>query len=202
MLVLAASLGMSGSTCMPTPTPEPNPQPNPLLAITDKDHVLGDPNAPLTMIEYSDLQCPFCRKFAQETFPTLKRDYIDTGKMKYVYRHFPLAIHNCARVSARAAECAGKQGKFFEFIEVVLADPNSVPPCLSRMQEVGAQVGLADVNAFNACVNVNGGEEDRIMIDEQSGNALGVTGTPAFFFSNGKKVTGAQPLQTFRNAIE
>lgn len=84
------------------------------VVLNPDDHVLGDMNAKVTLIEYSDFQCPFCDKFFRETYPLLKKEYVDTGKVRLVYRHFPLSFHPLAEPAARASECANEQGKFWE----------------------------------------------------------------------------------------
>ena len=85
----------------------------------DDDPVLGNAAAPVTMIEFSDFQCPFCLKFWQETFPQIKQTYIDTGKVKFVYRDFPLSFHPGAMPAAQAANCANEQGKYWEMNDLI-----------------------------------------------------------------------------------
>lgn len=88
----------------------------------DDDPVLGSPTAPVTIIEFSDYQCPFCYSFWQQTLPQIKKNYIDTGKVKFVYRDFPLNIHPMAEPSARAANCAGEQGKYWEYHDKIFGE--------------------------------------------------------------------------------
>ncbi len=88
----------------------------------DDDPMLGDPGAPVTIIEFSDFQCPFCQKFHSETFPQIKKTYIDTGKVRFVYRDFPLSFHPGAQPAAEAAECAHAQGKFWEMHEALFSE--------------------------------------------------------------------------------
>ncbi len=93
----------------------------------DDDPVLGNPNAPVTIIEFGDFQCPYCKKFHDDTFPMLKKTYIDTGKAKFVYRDFPLEnIHPNARPAAEAAECADDQGKFWEYHNALYRDQSAL----------------------------------------------------------------------------
>lgn len=91
------------------------------LNLSAEDHVLGVDTAPVTIIEYSDFQCPFCRSFFDQTYGLLKKEYIDTGVARLVYRHFPLAFHPAAQKSAEASECAGQQGKFWEMHDAIFA---------------------------------------------------------------------------------
>ncbi|MBI2463438.1 thioredoxin domain-containing protein [Candidatus Peregrinibacteria bacterium] len=86
-----------------------------VTAKVDDDAVLGDINAPITMIEWSDYQCPYCARFFNQTLPKIEENYIKTGKVKLIYRDFPLDIHKFAEKAAEAAECAGDQGKYFEY---------------------------------------------------------------------------------------
>ncbi len=89
------------------------------IALVPEDHVLGLAEAPVTIIEYSDFQCPFCRSFFDQTYGQLKKEFIDTGVAKIVYRHFPLGFHAAAQKSAEATECAGEQGKFWEMHDAI-----------------------------------------------------------------------------------
>lgn len=92
------------------------------LPTIDDDPILGSANAPVTMIEFSDYQCPFCHSFWKQTLPQIKKDYIDTGKVKFVYRDFPLNIHPMAEPAARAANCAGEQGKYWEYHDKIFGE--------------------------------------------------------------------------------
>ena len=90
------------------------------LEIRNGDHVLGNPNAKVAVIEYSDFECPFCRRMFSETLPKLKENFIKSGEVKFVYRHFPLrSIHEDAQKAAEASECAGEQGKFWEYHDII-----------------------------------------------------------------------------------
>ena len=109
-----------GSKPSPTPsvaddTAEPEPAGDP--ATIDDDAVLGDDSATVTVIEFTDYQCPFCSRHFEQTFGQIKKNYIDTGKVKYVVRDFPLSFHSNAHKAAEAAECAGEQGKYWEMHE-------------------------------------------------------------------------------------
>jgi len=90
------------------------------------DPVLGSSNAPVTMVEISDFQCPFCGKYARETFPQIKKEYVDTGKVKIIFKNFPLPMHPNAQKAAEAAECAADQGKFWEYKEKLFANQNNL----------------------------------------------------------------------------
>jgi protein-disulfide isomerase len=88
----------------------------------DDWHVQGASSAPVTIVEYSDFQCPYCARYSTETYPEIKAQYIDTGKVRYMFRHFPLSFHSEAELAAQAAECAGEQGKFWEMHDTLFAN--------------------------------------------------------------------------------
>ena len=164
--------------------------------------VLGDPNAPVTIIEYSDYQCPFCARFYADTLPQLKEKYLETGKAKLVYKDFPLSFHANAESAAVAARCAGDQGQYFDYHDMLFdhqddwsGDSNPT----DRFVGYAAQIGL-DENEFEACLTENRHIDD-VRADFQEGQQRGVTGTPAFFV-NGQRIVGAQPYQVFEQAIE
>ncbi len=90
--------------------------------------MLGRPDAPLTMVEFTDLQCPFCNRFATQTFDQLKKDYIDTGKVRFISRDFPLDFHPQAMPAARAARCAGDQGRFWEMRTTLVKNAGQLSP--------------------------------------------------------------------------
>ena len=89
--------------------------------VDEDDHILGDSDAPITVVEFSDFQCPFCARFHTETFGLLKQNYIDTGKIRFVYKDYPLGFHQFAQKASETAECAGEQDKFWEMHEKLFA---------------------------------------------------------------------------------
>lgn len=156
---------------------------------------VGEPT--VTVIEYGDLQCPVCGRFARDTYPTIKAEYIDTGKVKWVFRHFPLrTIHPRAEAAAQASECASAQGRFFEFIDLVQLGQ----PALSDddFRNYATQLQL-DVDAFSACV-ADGSQAVRVQRDVDTGEAAGVSGTPTFFI-DGQKVVGFQTVDQMRTLL-
>lgn len=177
------------------------------LDLNADDHVLGDPNAKLTIFEYSDFQCPFCRRFFSTSYKDIKSNYIDTGKAKLVYRHLPLDFHPAAKPAAIAAECASAQGKFWEmhdkiFNEQIKLNPGEIedPTQLKTIEftdkdlrKWAGQIGL-DMNAYDVCVKdeKNSARVDR---DLESGQAIGINGTPTFVIG-GVRVVGAQPFES------
>jgi protein-disulfide isomerase len=102
--------------------------------------VLGNPDAPVTLVEISDFQCPYCGKFARETFPQIKKEYIDAGKVKAVFKNFPLPAHTYAQKAAEAGECANEQGKFWEYQEKLFANQNALS--ITDLKKYAQELGL------------------------------------------------------------
>ncbi len=164
----------------------------------DNDAVKGDPDAPVTIIEFSDYECPFCGKHYKETYKQIESNYIETGKVKYVMRDFPLTrIHPDAQKASEAAECAGEQDKYWEMHDKLFENQESLS--VSNLKQYASQIGL-DTTQFNECLD-SGKYEQEVKDDLADGQAAGVSGTPAFFI-NGKMLSGAQPYSAFEAEIE
>jgi protein-disulfide isomerase len=167
-------------------------------------YVLGKSDAPLTLVEFTDYECPFCKRFYETTFQTLKNNYIETGKLKFISRNMPLPMHTHALKAAQASICAGDQGKFWEMKDLLFKNQNRL--------EVEALTGYAkdillNAETFKTCM----ADDARLkaISDEASYiNSLGVNGTPSFVLGKsvgdsveGRKIVGAQPLEVFEGAI-
>lgn len=163
----------------------------------DGDPVLGDANAPVTVVEFSDFQCPFCKKAHDEALKQVKDNYVKTGKVKLVFRDFPLEIHPEAETAALAAECAHEQGKFWEYHDVLFENQASLSD--ANYKKWAEDLGF-DTEQFNKCYK-SLKYLDEVRKDMSEGQSYGVSGTPAFFV-NGKLVTGAQPYSVFELEIE
>lgn len=163
----------------------------------DDDPVLGDQNAPVTIIEFSDFECPFCKRFFSNTLPQLTREYIDTGKVKLVYRDFPLSFHPNAQKAAEAGECADDQGKFWEMHDKIFENQQAIG--IADLKSYAASLGL-DTSEFNSCLD-SGKHVKEIQKDISDGSKYGASGTPTFFI-NGIKLVGAQPFSAFQQIIE
>lgn len=164
----------------------------------DDDPVKGSPDAPVTIVEFSEFQCPYCGYYVREVFPKIDEAYIKTGKVKYVFRDFPLlSIHPNAQKAAEAAGCAAQQGKFWEYHDVLFAHQDAL--AVPSLKQYAADLGL-DSAQFDACLD-SGAMADEVAKDLADGQRYGVSGTPAFFV-NGIKLTGAQPFETFQDLIE
>jgi protein-disulfide isomerase len=171
----------------------------------DDDPMLGDANAKVTIIEFGDYQCPSCRLFWSDVEPRLKKDYIDTGKVKLVFRDFPIVeIHPEAIVAAMAAQCAADQGKYWQYHDKVFREQYNRGEGVIRfkvadLKKWGADVRL-DTAAFNACVDSSRHQEE-VTKDYMDGAGVGIQGTPMFFI-NGRVVGGAQPYPVFKKIID
>jgi protein-disulfide isomerase len=168
--------------------------------------VLGRQDAPLTMIEISDYQCPFCRAFHKGTFEDLKKNWIDTGKLRFVSWDMPLEFHSNAAKAAQAARCAGEQNKFWEFRSLLIANADKLSP--DDILAYAQQVPQLDVNRFKACQQSNQ-FTDSIKKAEAEANGQGISGTPTFLIGktqgdvvDGVIVVGAKPLSEFENMFK
>jgi protein-disulfide isomerase len=163
----------------------------------DDDPSLGSADAPVVIVEFSDFQCPFCGRFSAETFPLIKENYIDTGKVRLVYRDLPLPFHPDAQETAEAAECADDQGKFWEYHDAIFENQDSLDT--TSLKQYAKDIGL-NTEDFNSCLD-SGKHTQEVKKDFSDAGAAGVTGTPTFFI-NGIKVVGAQPYSVFQQIIE
>jgi protein-disulfide isomerase len=171
------------------------PAPRREIAIAADDAMLGGANAPVTIVEFSDFQCPFCQRVA----PTLKRVKETYGdKVRIVWKDFPLtSIHPEAFKAAEAGNCAREQGKFWEFHDRLFANQQALQP--DALKAHATAVGL-DPAAFNACLDT-AKYSDRVQEHIGIGTRLGVNSTPAVFI-NGRPITGAQPYEVFARIID
>ncbi|MDX1614595.1 MAG: thioredoxin domain-containing protein [Candidatus Promineifilaceae bacterium] len=185
------------------PQPQEPPEPSgPRQVDTEGAYAIGDPDAPVTIVEFTDFQCPFCSRHYTQTYPQIVEQYVDTGLVRYVFKDFPLNnIHPQAAKAAEAARCAGDQEAYVEMHDLLFArqqvwsgaDP--VPIFVDFAEELGL-----DTTAFEQCL-VTDTYADAVTADLQEGIALGITGTPGFFL-NGYPLSGAQPFSVFEQAIQ
>ena len=168
----------------------------------------GNANAKVTLVEFTDYECGFCARHVKDTFPQLERDYIATGKLKYVFRNFPLEMHKQSFEAHEAAACAGEQGKFWEMHDRLFASQPALSP--ADINGYAKTAGL-DMQRFQACLTA-GGHAEQIRKDVTEGGKAGVTGTPTFFLgvttpnSPTLKVTktlvGAKAYTAFKEEID
>jgi len=180
--------------------PQPAPRPTSARVTNLTGYSLGRPDAPLTMVEFTDLQCPFCREYATTTFDELKKNWIDTGKLRYISRDFPLDFHPYAMQAARAARCAGEQGKFWEMRMTLMRNANLLSP--DYVTRTAADLKL-NGKAFADCVASTKYDAD-IRSDMAEGAKIGMDGTPTFVLGKtapdsveGPMIVGAFPYATF-----
>ena len=175
---------------------EPTPSPTEPKAEVgaDDDPVKGPATAKITIIEFSDFQCPFCAR----AVPTMEQIFKTYGdKVRLVYRDFPLSFHQYAQKSAEAAECADEQGKFWEYHDSLFANQNALD--IDSLKKYASDTKL-DTAKFNECLD-SGKYAEEVQKDFKDGQSAGVRGTPAFFI-NGRLVSGAQPFETFKKIID
>ncbi len=186
----------------PVAPPAPVPTSDKVTLTNLTGYIIGKPDAPLTMVEFTDLQCPFCRVYHVTTFEQLKRDYIDTGKLRYISRDFPLeAIHPLANTAARAARCAGDQGKFWEMRHIILANNQTIG---KDVFAAFAQDLKLNADEFQRCASDAARHQDELKKDQAEGVAAGINGTPSFIIGrtsgarlDGIRIVGAQPYAAF-----
>lgn len=195
-------LAASRTPARPTP-----PSPENVKVSVDDDPIKGDPKAPVTIVEFSDFQCPFCKRFYDQVLPSLEKEYITTGKVRLVFRDYPLEFHKNALPAAIAANCAGEQGKYWEVHDFLFENPNKLDTASILSSTVELNLNH---EKFEQCVN-DKTKETEINKDFQEGQLYGVRGTPSFFIGKtednenemtGVYIRGAQPFQVFKTEID
>jgi protein-disulfide isomerase len=175
------------------------------MSIGNGWYSLGRDDAPLTVVEFTDYQCPFCGRFHTDTFADLRKNYIDTGKIRFVSRDLPLGFHENALRAAEAARCAGDQGKFWEMRNALIS--NSIDLSQGAILKY-AQALPVDMGRFRPCLE---GENHKAEVqkDVADATALQISGTPTFILGKTSKgnlagtvIVGAQPYSAFDTAIQ
>ncbi|MDY6769426.1 MAG: DsbA family protein [Candidatus Nanohaloarchaea archaeon] len=199
----------------PSDTGDNNPSPSPsgqqgtdtidMSKISmEGEPVLGQSDAPVTIVAYEDFQCPFCKRFETNAMPKIVSNYVETGKAKVVWKDFPLPqLHPWAKSAAAAMECVYRQNNdaFWAVREKVFANQDTITTgnVESKIKQWAAAEGVSK-SAVQSCLD-NGNPMQEVDEDKQEGSSLGVSGTPTVFI-NGKKVVGAQPYSRFKSIIE
>jgi protein-disulfide isomerase len=166
------------------------------VPVSDTDPIYGDKNAPVTVIMFSDYQCPYCRKWYSDTFKTLMAAY--PGKVRFIYKDFPLSsIHPEASPAALAARCAGEQGKYWEYQDLLFTASPGLSA--SAYHQYASDLSL-DSAKFDDCLSTKRYEKI-IEADYQSAAALGIQSTPTFFI-NGVPILGAESIDAFKQIID
>lgn len=167
----------------------------------------GEATAKVTLVEFSDFQCPFCGRHVRDTGAQIDKEYVSTGKLKHVFMDLPLEnIHKIAFKAAEAAHCAGEQGKYWEMHDRLFENQNKLQPFAAHAEAIGL-----DVTKFEECVN-SGRQAAAIRQDMAEAQKAGVTGTPTFFLAytdpksskvkTVRRLTGAQPYSSFKMEID
>lgn len=161
---------------------------------------LGKADAPLTLVMFTDYQCPFCSRFENQTLPEIKKQYIDTGKLRFVVRDLPLPFHPNAAKAAEAAHCGTEQGKYWEFREKLVNNGDKLDAKL--LPDYAKQIGL-DADKFTACLE-SGRHAVTVKSSADMAGSIGISGTPSFVLGrtngdkvDGVKLVGAQPFGIF-----
>ena len=189
----------------PGQAPAPPPVIEKVVSIDD-DPIKGDKNAPITIIEFSDYECPFCKRSYDNVITQIDKEYISKGKVRLVFRDYPLPFHKKAIPAAIAANCAGEQGKYWEVHDFMFENPDKLDA--ASVISSAAGIGL-DKAKFEACIN-DKSKEKEIEKDVEDGQKYGVRGTPSYFIgktTDGDEITGtfirgAQPYIVFKELIE
>ncbi len=175
--------------------------------LADDDPFLGSPDAPVTLVEFSDFQCPFCRKLFREVLPGIEEKYIKTGKVRFVYRDFPLSsIHEMAQKYAEAGECADEQGKFWQMHDKIFEEQEKrgggtvFDYTVADVKLWAREIGLEDGVQFDQCLDSDKYLEE-VQKDFRDGELAGILGTPGTFI-NGRLIPGAVPFAQFEAVIE
>ena len=186
------------------------PDTKPIRVSIDDDPIKGSNDAPITIVEFSDFQCPFCSRFHIQTFPMILKEYVDTGKVKFVYRDFPIqSSHPNAMPAAAASECAHEQNNYWEYHNALFERQTiwnnlEISDSINTFKKFAIELGLNE-DQFNSCLD-SGKYIEEINKDLKDGTNYGITGTPGFLIGNEKngfvKLTGAQPFEAFKKIID
>jgi protein-disulfide isomerase len=167
--------------------------------------ILGSPEAQVMIIEFTDLQCPYCAQFARDTWPLLRERYVDTGKVRFATRDLPLPFHAFALPAAVAARCAGQQGKFWEYREALFRDQSL--PGHERYAELAGTFGL-DTRRFESC-RADPAVLQAVRADAALAASSGIASTPSFVIGRvvngefeGEMMSGAQPFEVFQQRLD
>ena len=187
------------------PAPGRKARPTKASVATLGNPILGDLKAPVTIVEFTDYQCPFCRKFYSNAYKELKKEYIDTGKLRFVLRDLPLGFHQYAKPAAISAHCAGEQDKFWQMHDTLFEGGGKFKP--DDILGYAKMLGLEN-NAFKSCLTSSRYNEG-IEQDVKDANKAGITGTPGFVVGRttdnmvrGTFISGTRPFSVFKAEIE
>ena len=167
--------------------------------------VLGNKDAKVTVVEFSDFQCPFCKRYFDDAHKQILDEYIKAGKISFYYRHYPLfSIHPNAQKAAEASECANEQGKFWDYHDLLFNNQDTWSAqtgddLSSTFTDYAGQLGI-DTTQFSTCLTT-GKYQQAVQNDAAEGSKAQVSGTPTFFI-NGTRLVGSQPFDQFKTIID
>ena len=207
------TLGKSGTAAVPSQIGQTAPQ-QPQAPVAPKPEdvkkkltlgsfpIKGNKNAKVTITEFADFRCPFCEKFFSNSEPQLLKDYVDTGKVKFVFRNYAF-LGPASTVAANAAECANDQGKFWDMYEYLYKNqPPESDTTMYTTEKLSAAAGTLgmDTAQFSSCLDAKKFDKN-VSADFAEGQAVGVSGTPTFYI-NGVQLVGAQPFASIKTVID
>jgi protein-disulfide isomerase len=206
--IFTHGFGFGGDTPTAAVPADPEPakpaepkEPEPQLTVDDVDlenvPFIGEEDAEITMVIYDDFECPFCARFEQQAWPKIKENYIDTGKAKLYYKHFPLGFHQYAQLAAEASECAYDQDKFWEMHDKIFENQGDLSE--DSLKAWAEELEL-DMDDFNECLDTHKYAE-KVKKSMAEGQKVGVQGTPSMLIED-ELVVGAQPFEAFEKVIE
>jgi protein-disulfide isomerase len=179
------------------PTAGIKPQQNVTISL-EGAHMIGNKSAQVVIFEWSDFECPFCVKFEKESMFTLRTEYINTGKVLFIYKHYPLNnMHQNAQKAAEATECADEQAKFWEMHDLIYS--TGTAGGIDALETYAKSLDLNELD-FRECLS-SGKYKAKIEQDTKEGAQIGINGTPSFVI-NGQLISGAQPYSVFKQIIE
>ena len=190
---------------MTTPHESKSNELTPQMLVQNGSPMLGDPNAKVTIVEFGDYQCTYCHLFHQNTKDALLQQYVDTGKVNFVFRDYPLNGPDSV-FAADAAYCAGDQGKYWQYHDELYKNWGGEKTGWVNQKSLdtfATTVGL-DLSTFDKCLSDNKYEQ-KVLDNQKFGNTIGIDGTPSFVVFNSKditKIVGAQPLSVFQQVID
>ena len=205
-LTTAGSAGQGTGGTLPTAPNPTNPAPAapaniPVQELIGNSPSIGEANAPITMVEFSDFQCPFCSRWFNDAYPQIKQNWVNTGKLRIVFKDFPLSFHPNAQKASEAAQCALKQGKFWEMHDSIFTDQENI--LVADLKSKAKALGLNE-SQFNSCLD-SGETAPIVKANVDTGSQVGVSGTPSFEIgagAEGTPVVGACPYATFDEVLK
>lgn len=208
---IATGMGsLPGAPAAPTPGVDQPAPTNAEPADVDDDPVIGKADAPITLVEFTDYQCPFCSRHYEQTYLQIKKDYVDTGKVKVVVRDYPLSFHPNAQKASEASECADDQGKFEPMHDALFEKQGewsnlSGTAVTDKFKEYAKAAGVSNAATFASCLD-GGTHAQEVSADLAAGQAAGIDGTPGFWIlgpdGETKQISGAYPYDTFKAAFD